>query len=148
MSRSHDVAYHRRFNFDRCTSTENGLFAFLGGCVCHIFGQIISFRVKELNNSNLIGSRHITVNSIYCGHCRDLELVSSLARVRNSESLFQSNVCNLFSPGIQLLVSVLSECPLQRGVFEARVGCNRKETSLPVEVRCSKKTDHFTYLGN
>ena len=29
-----------------------------------------------------------TVNSLYCGHCGDLELVSSLARVRNSWSLF------------------------------------------------------------
>ena len=26
-----------------------------------------------------------TVNSLYCGHCRNLELVSSLATVRNSE---------------------------------------------------------------
>ena len=42
----------------------------------------------------------ITVNSLYSGHCRDLELVSSLARVRNSGSLFQSNVCILFLPGI------------------------------------------------
>ena len=42
----------------------------------------------------------ITVNSLYCGHCRDLELVSSLARVCNSGSLFQSYVCNLFLPGI------------------------------------------------
>ena len=41
-----------------------------------------------------------TVNSLYSGHCRDLEVVSSLARVRNSGSLFQSNVCNLFLPGI------------------------------------------------
>ena len=41
-----------------------------------------------------------TVNSLYCGHCRDLELVSSLAGVRNSESLFQSNICSLFLPGI------------------------------------------------
>ena len=52
-----------------------------------------------------------TVNSFYSGHCRDLEVVSSLARVRNSGSLFQSNVCNLFLPGIYLL-SVLSGCPL------------------------------------
>ena len=36
-----------------------------------------------------------TVTSLYGGHCRDLELVSSLARVRNSGSLFQSNVCIL-----------------------------------------------------
>ena len=52
-----------------------------------------------------------TVNSLYSGHSRDLKLVSSVARVRNSGSLFQSNVCNLFLPGIYLL-SVLSRCPL------------------------------------
>ena len=51
------------------------------------------------------------VNSLYSGHCRDLKLVSFVARVRNSGSLFQSNVCNLFLPGIYLL-SVLSGCPL------------------------------------
>ena len=32
------------------------------------------------------------VTSLYSGHCRDLNLVSLLARVRNSGSLFQSNV--------------------------------------------------------
>ena len=37
----------------------------------------------------------ITVNSLYSGHCRDLELVSSLARVRNRGRLFQSNICKL-----------------------------------------------------
>ena len=88
-----EVAYHRRF----WSMHVNWRWAFciLGQLclICHIFG-------KELNNANLIESRHITVNSIYCGHCRDLELVSSLARVRNSEGLFQSNVCNLFLPGI------------------------------------------------
>ena len=36
------------------------------------------------------------------------------ARVRNSGSLFQSNICNSFLPGIQLL-SILQGCPLQRG---------------------------------
>ena len=41
-----------------------------------------------------------TVNSLYSGHCRDLESMSSLARVRNSGSLFQSSFCNLFLPGI------------------------------------------------
>ena len=41
-----------------------------------------------------------TVNSRYTGHCRDLELVSLLARVRNSGSPFQSNVCKMFSPRI------------------------------------------------
>ena len=41
-----------------------------------------------------------TVNSRYNGHCKDLELVSSFERVRNSASVFQSNVCSLFLPGI------------------------------------------------
>ena len=45
-----------------------------------------------------------TVNSLYSGHCRHLELVSSLARVRNRRSLFQSNFCRLFLPGISLLI--------------------------------------------
>ena len=38
--------------------------------------------------------------TLYCRHCGDLELVSSLVRVRNRRSLFQSNVCNIFLPGI------------------------------------------------
>ena len=41
-----------------------------------------------------------TVNSLYTGPSRDLELVSSLARVRNSGSSFQSNVCKIFLPRI------------------------------------------------
>ena len=44
-----------------------------------------------------------TVNLLCSGHCKDLELVTSLARVRNSGSLFQvfqANVCNLVFPGI------------------------------------------------
>ena len=57
-----------------------------------------------------IRQKYITVNSLYSGHCRDLELVSSVARVRNNGSLFRTNVCNLFLPRIYLL-SVLSGCP-------------------------------------
>ena len=41
-----------------------------------------------------------TVNSLYSGHYRDLGLVSSLARVRNSGKLFQSNICDLCLAGI------------------------------------------------
>ena len=44
-----------------------------------------------------------TVDSLFSGHCWDLELVSLLARVPDSGSLcllYQSNVCNLFSPEI------------------------------------------------
>ena len=36
----------------------------------------------------------------FSGDCRDLELVSSLVRVRNSGALFQSNVCKQFLVGI------------------------------------------------
>ena len=40
------------------------------------------------------------VNSLCSEHSRDLELMSSLVSVRNCKSLFQSNICNLFLPGI------------------------------------------------
>ena len=39
---------------------------------------------------------------------------TSKSESRNSGSLFQSNICNSFLPGIQLL-SILQGCPLQRG---------------------------------
>ena len=55
-----------------------------------------------------------TVNSFYSGHCRDPKLVSSLARVRNSESLFQSILCNFFYRGF-------CRCPYYRGVRKAKV---------------------------
>ena len=41
----------------------------------------------------------ITADSFYRGHCTDFELVSSLARVRNSRSLFQSNISNYIFGG-------------------------------------------------
>ena len=58
--------------------------------------KVRSFFPKGKSKLSLIN----TVNSLYRGHCRGLELMSSLARVRNSGSLLQSNVCNLFLPGI------------------------------------------------
>ena len=62
----------------------------------------VSFSHNPLEEETITSATTVTttVNSLYCGHCGDLELVSSLARVRNSEGLFQSNVCNLFLPGI------------------------------------------------
>ena len=56
------------------------------------------------------------VISIYSGHFGDLHLVPSLARVRNSESLFQSNVCNIFLDrdlaAVRIIgVSVIAGCP-------------------------------------
>ena len=44
---------------------------------------------------------------IYSGHCRDLKLESSFARLRNSGSLFKSNVCNLFLPGNLAAVRII-----------------------------------------
>ena len=59
---------------------------------CYIFKDIQKIN-KKLNNFI-----DIQFNSLYRGQPRDLELVwlvSSLARVRNSWSLFQSNACKL-----------------------------------------------------
>ena len=58
----------------------------------------------------------------------DLEEVSSLQRVRNSGSLFQSNVCDLFLGGF-------SCCPFYRGVRKARVDCNKLlDRSLQLQI--------------
>lgn len=56
-------------------------------------------------------SLHKTVNSLYSGPCRDLKLVFSLARVCNSGSLFQSNICNvcLFLPRILIAAVLITE---------------------------------------
>ena len=62
-----------------------------------------------------------TVKSLYCGHNRGLEVVSLLARVRNSGSLFQSNVCNLFSREFRC-------CPFYRDVRKARADCIKWHT--------------------
>ena len=56
--------------------------------------------------------------ALYSGHCRDLKLVSSLATVCNSGSLFKSNVCNLFLPGNLAAVHII-------GVFA------RRELTIP-----------------
>ena len=44
---------------------------------------IASVKVKSLSHLYFRSSHH-TVNSRYCGHARDCDLVSVLARVRNS----------------------------------------------------------------
>ena len=62
-----------------------------------------------------------TVNSLYSGHFRVLKLVSSVARVRNSRSLFQSNVCNFFCPEFIC-------CPYYRGVRYSGVSARRELT--------------------
>ena len=61
------------------------------------------------------------VNSLYSGQCRDLELLSLLARVRNRESLFQSILCNFF-------YRAFSCCPYYRGVHNSGVSARRKLT--------------------
>ena len=64
-----------------------------------------------------------TVTSLYSGHRRDFELVSSLARAHSSESLFQSNVCNIFCKGF-------SSCLYYWGVCYSRVS-TRRELTVP-----------------
>ena len=79
----------------------------------------------------------------------DLEEVSSLQRVRNSGSLFQSNVCDLFSGGF-------SCCPFYRGVRKARVDCNTLlDRSLQLQISCGPPRPHLIlrtmyveYAGN
>ena len=63
----------------------------------------------------------VQLYSLYCGHHWDLVLVSSLARVRNNGSSFQSNVCNLFLPGIWPLIVFL-------GVHYSEVSARRELT--------------------
>ena len=57
--------------------------------------------------------------ALYSEHCRDLKLVSSLATVRNSGSLFKSNFCNLFLPGNLAALCII-------GVFA------RRELTVPI----------------
>ena len=45
--------------FERRTSTGSGLFALLSSNFDHIFGQIVSIRVKTLSNTNMVASRLI-----------------------------------------------------------------------------------------
>ena len=45
--------------FERRTSTESGLLALLSCNFDHIFGQIVSIRVKTLSNTNMVASRLI-----------------------------------------------------------------------------------------
>ena len=85
-----------------------------------------------------------TFNSLYSRLCRDLELVSSVARVRNSGILFQSNVF-LFLPGFLTTigfigVSVIAGCP--QGETELRKG---KATGKATGIGWSRV--HRKYLG-
>ena len=72
-----------------------------------------------------------TVNSLYCGHPRDRELASVIARVHNSRNLFQSNVCYLFLPGF-------SCCLYCRGVRNSEVSA-RWELSVLLSLSCPKQ---------
>ena len=55
-----------------------------------------------------------TVDCLYSRHYRDLKLVSSLVRVCNNRSLFQSNICNYFCLGF-------SCCPYYHGAHYSEV---------------------------
>ena len=96
---------------DRGTGDRGGGYLYMGLIIPRLSFLIsrpaivfsIPLFIRHFKNSLIIHkekTKGITVNSLYSGHCRDLEVVSSLVRVRNSGSLFQSNVCNLFLAGI------------------------------------------------
>ena len=59
----------------------------------------------------------ITLNSLYSGYCRGLELESSSARVRNSGSLFQSNIYNFFCLRCIAAVRIIGVAVHYSGVF-------------------------------
>ena len=88
------------------------MWTFRGGRLTSIFPFLF---VVNWSGHSIPFSTTCTVNFLYSGHCRDLEVVSSLARVRNSGSSFQSNVCNLLLPGLAVVciigVSVMAGCP-------------------------------------
>ena len=60
--------------------------------------------------------------------------MSSLARVRNSGSLFQSNICNIFFLGLK------KSCPCYRGVCYCRVSTRRQLTVWLCLYKCSLLT--------
>ena len=62
-----------------------------------------------------------TVNSLYSGQCRDLELVSSLEGVPNSETFFSQTFVICFYRGF-------SCCPYYRRVHNSGVSARRKLT--------------------
>ena len=59
-------------------------------CVCNV-----TYNFEVMRSEKKLLSFSSTVNFLYSGHCRDLELLSSLARVRYSGTLFRSNICKI-----------------------------------------------------
>ena len=90
----------------------------------HVFVHarfVFSFVYKDFVFTSGTKENTSTVNSLYCGHPRDHELVSLIARARNSGKLFQSNACNSFFLGI-------SYCPYYQGVRNSEVSASRELT--------------------
>ena len=95
-----------------------------------LFGALLTRKKKH---KIIVHVLQDTVNSLYSRHSRDLELMSSLARVLNSGSLFQSNVCNIFFLGF-------SCCPCYRGVCYSGVSTRRELTVWLCLHKCSLLT--------
>ena len=53
------------------------------------------YHFEVMRSEKKLFSFSSTVNSFYSGHCWDIELLSSLARVRYGGNLFQSNICKI-----------------------------------------------------
>ena len=69
----------------------------------------------------------VTVNYLDSGHCRELELVSSLARVRNNESLLSQMSVICFSQGFNC-------CLYYQGVRYSGVSARRELTVIGWQV--------------
>ena len=80
--------------------------------------QMLLFILQDEDKVNRSHRWPNTVKSICSGHCKDLELVSSLARVHNSESLYQTNVCSIF---LFSCCSYYWGVQYKEGVWKARV---------------------------
>ena len=66
------------------------------GTNLNLWGFFQIAHALPLPPTNIVKLMGFKVNSLYFRRCGDLELVPSLARVRNSGNVFQSNICNLF----------------------------------------------------
>ena len=86
-------------------------------CVCSLLSSIVDLVPRE----HLLQLGPSTVNSLYCGHLRDCELVSFIVRVHSHRNFIQSNVCNLSLRGF-------SCCPYYWGVRNSKVSARRELT--------------------
>ena len=94
--------------FERRMSTGSGSFSFMGSGLAQIFGQIVSMRIKTLNNTYLVASNHIIkeeaslVYSLSVDVCRSkmpllkLPFIEPFATLETRKKLGRVNFCKDF----------------------------------------------------